>query len=148
MKTKTIITDITKEDLSTLFATTYGSSWLSMAIPYGSYKGTELEDPKDYPADKLAKVLLAGKKVYVHDYYAEGVAYGKLQHEDEEDYMRYELTLEDIKNNLAEAIDNRQEEGLIRCYIEDWIKDDGINLDLPAAENIMQYIVFGELIYG
>lgn len=73
MKTKTIITDITHEDLVDLFSTaTYGSNYLSLAfINEDDYYGTKLEDSEDCWEDKFTKVLLDGGCIEVLDYYAE-----------------------------------------------------------------------------
>ena len=153
MKTKTIITEITKDDLVNLFSTaTYGSSFFDVVKKKKDYYGTELEDENDCCEDTWAKILLAGKPVYVLDYYSEGEAYGKLPHEWDEKRgatkccaMKYTVTLEDIKKGLQKAIDNGGWDA--KCAF-DLINDDAYDLDLTEAENLLQIITFGEAIYG
>ena len=148
METKTIITKITKDDLVNLFSTaTYGSSYFDVAKKKKDYYGTELEDENDCREYTWAKILLAGKTVYVFDYYSEEVAYGNLPHEWDEkrDAMRYTVTLDDIKKGLQKAIDNGGWDA--ECAF-DLINDDSCNLDLTEAENLLQIITFGEAIYG
>lgn len=150
MKTQTKITDITHDDLVNLFSTsTYGSEWLSIGTPIGASKGLLTED--DCREDAWAKVILAGKKLFFYDYYAEdeNEFYGNQPHTwskngDGEGIMRYEFTLEDIENGIAKCID-----------LGGWVSDCAFhlvfspeNLDLYEAEAIMQVIVFGEIIYG
>ena len=59
--------------------------------------------------------------------------------------MAYELTLEDIKKGVARALDSGT---YIRDYITDWTEEDSVGFDLTEAEAVMQWIVFGEEIYG
>lgn len=144
MKVEFKILEITHDDLVNLFSTaTYDSSYLSMGLPKGSYKGTELENVNDCVEDKWAKVLLNGGSVYVYDYYAEDEDefYGNLPHEWNGNRMRYTITLEDIKRGLESC--NKDE--YLRKNLEELITED---IDLIGAENIMQQIVFGEVIYG
>ncbi len=148
MKTKTIITEINHDDLVHLLSTaTYGSNYFSVVKKKKDYYGTELEDESDCCEDTWAKILLAGKPVYVLDYYSEEDAYGNLPHEWDEKRcaMKYTVTLEDIKNGIQKAIDNGGWDA--ECAF-DLIKDDSYNLDLPEAENILQIITFGKPIYG
>ena len=95
----------------------------------------------------MARVLLAGYSILVKDYYAEDESdhYGNLNHLWRRDCMAYELTLEDIKKGIGRAIDSG---GYIRDYINHWADDECMNFDLTEAEAVMQWIVFGEYIYG
>lgn len=148
MKTKTIITEITKDDLVNLFSTaTYGSSFFDVVKKKKDYYGTELEDEDDDRETTWAKILLAGKPVYVLDYYSEEEAYGNLSHEWDEKRgaMKYTVTLEDIKNGLQKALDNGDWDA--KCA-RDLINEDSYDLDLTEAENLLQIITFGEGIYG
>jgi hypothetical protein len=148
MKAKTIITEINHDDLVNLFSTaTYGSNYFDVAKKKKDYYGTELEDENDCREDTWAKILLAGKPVYVLDYYSEKEAYGNLPHEWDEKRcaMRYTVTLEDIKNGIQKAIDNGGWDA--ECAF-DLINDDACDLDLTEAENLLQIITFGEAIYG
>lgn len=149
MKVQTIITDITHDDLVNLFSTaTYGSDYLYILIPKGNYKGTELEDENDCCEDKWAKVLLAGKEVWVYDYNAEDEDdfYGNLPHKWDDDSMRYTLTLEDIKQGLQRALSSDDREHPHDEVLHLINEDDCF--DYCEADFVMQYIVFGKSIYG
>ena len=151
MKIQTIVSDITHDDLVNLFATaTEGSPFFDVKKRKTDYYGTPLEDEGDCREDTWAKVLLAGKPVYVYDYYAEDADefYGDLPHlwRPKHEAMRYELTLEDIRKGLERALSSQSE---VSKYARDLMdEDDIINFDLTEAESLLQYIVFGEVIYG
>ena len=148
MKTKTIITEINHDDLVNLFSTaTYGSSYFDVVKKKKDYYGTELENENDCREDTWAKVLLSGKPVYVLDYYSEYESYGNLPHEMDEKRgaMKYTVTLEDIKKGLQRALNNGGWDA--KCAF-DLINDDSCDLDLTEAENLLQIITFGDVIYG
>lgn len=149
MKIRTIISDITRDDLVNLFSTaTYGSEYLDCSIPKGNYKGTSLEDENDCRENKWAKVLLSGKSIYVYDFYSEECEYGNLPHEwiESKQAMRYELTLEDLRKGLERAIERDDRDHLFDEVYHLMTEDD--RFDICEAENLLQYIVFGEVVYG
>lgn len=153
MKTKTIITELTQEDLVNLLCTaTYGSNWLACSAP--DRTGFTKED-NDCLEDIWAKSLLAGHKIDCVDYYAEGEVYGTLEHDiDDEDNVVYRVSLQDIINGLQKCADGTFKDAdkyadrgfLARCY-NDFVND-GDNWDYVEADALMQIILFGELIYG
>ena len=152
MKTKTIITDLTQEDLVNLLCTaTYGSNWLSCYAP--DRDGVEITE-SDCAEDVWAKCLLAGKKISCIDYYAdEGEYYGTLEHETEEDgQTTYHVSLQDIINGLQKCADGTFTESeeygewISKCFRN--FQNGGYDMDNPEAEALMQIILFGELIYG
>ena len=147
MKTKTIVTDITHDDLVDLFSTaTYGSNYLSLAfINEDDYYGTKLEDSNDCWEDKFAKVLLDGGCIEVLDYYAEDEDdfNGDKPHRWDGQCMAYTIGLPDIQEGLQKALDS--DTAWDNSCARDLIDGD---LDLYEAENLMQIIVFGETIYG
>ena len=151
MKTKTIITELTQEDLVNLLCTaTYGSNWLSCSAPDRRHIVVEENDCRE---DIWAKVLLAGDHIVCTDYYAEGECYGKLPCKiDDEDNADYTLSLQDIINGLQKCSDGdyveAEEHGvwISKCFRE--LQNGGYDLDNPQAETLMQIILFGELIYG
>lgn len=147
MKIKTTITGITHEDLVDFLSTaTYGSNWFAVKRPKGSYKGTALEEEGLCLEDTWAKILLNGGKLFFCDYYAEDEEdfYGNLPHIWKGDYMRYEVTLEDVKKGLEKAINNG---GWHAKYVMNLMNNDG-ELDITQAEALVQIIVFGEEVYG
>lgn len=150
MKTKTIITEIEKDDLVNLFSTALYGSYIFGALYDKNVYNTKCEvNEHDCFEDKLAKVLLAGYSIVVYDKYCEGddEFYGALPHTFSDDgTMHYDVTLNDIRNGLQLALggDNAY---LAKCA-NDLIHIDDSDFDLEEAEALMQYIVFGELIYG
>ena len=147
MKTQTIVTDITHDDLVNLIATAWeGSNWLGFDTPLKSVSHVPRVE-NECREDRMARVLLAGYSIFVNDYYAEDKSdhYGNLYHFWRGDRMTYELTLEDIKKGIGRAMDSG---GYIRDYINHWADDECMNFDLPEAEAVMQWIVFGKEIYG
>lgn len=147
MKTQTIVTEVTHEELVNLLSTALcGSEWLNM----GTSLTGEDASPDERDAsneDHLARILLEGKKITVIDYNAEDKDefYGDLPHVWVNSSMMYDVTLEDIKRGIAKALDSNTD--AIDC-IRDLTTDEGCNLDNPEAEEIMQWILFGEVIYG
>lgn len=151
MKTKTIITELTQEDLVNLLCTaTYGSNWLGCYAPDKKEVGITDEDCLE---DEWAKVLLGGKSIICTDYYAEGECYGNLPcNIDDEENAEYTLTLQDILDGLQRSADgtfkdaNAYKGFLARCY-NDFVND-GDDWDYTEADALMQIILFNELIYG
>lgn len=151
METKTIITELTQEDLVNLLCTaTYGSNWLSCYAPDKKEVGITDEDCLE---DEWAKVLLGGKSIICTDYYAEGECYGNLPcNIDDEENAEYTLTLQDILDGLQRSADgtfkdaNAYKGFLARCY-NDFVND-GDDWDYTEADALMQIILFNELIYG
>jgi hypothetical protein len=89
---------------------------------------------------------LAGKNVIVKDYNAEEEdSYGKLPHEydEEQEAMKYIVNIKDIKRGIARMLDSGDD--TIIDYVREWQNG---SYDIYGAENIIQFIVFGELVYG
>ena len=150
MKTKTIIEELTQEDLVDLLCTaTYGSSWLEIYAP--DRMGIVVDD-NDCREDVWAKALLAGRKIHCVDYYAEGDAYGTLEHEtDDEENVIYHVSLQDIYEGLTKCADGTFKDANVNNWVADCFnhfKDGEGEMDNPQAEALMQVIMFGELIYG
>lgn len=160
MKTKTIITELTQEDLVNLLCTaTYGSTWLEIYAPDREHI---IVDEKDCREDIWAKCLLAGGKIECTDYNAdEGEYYGTLEHYTEEDgQTTYVVSLQDIINGLQKCADGtfkvasssynnygeNDRKFIARCYND--FANDGRDWDMVEADALMQIILFGELIYG
>ena len=155
MKTKTIITELSQEDLVNLLCTaTYGSSWLAVSAPDTEGAGIEKGDCLE---DVWAKALLAGKKVHCIDFYAEGETYGNLDRKvDKEENGIYQVGLQDVIDGLQKCLDGtfnhddddagrRERRWLAECFPH--LRDDSGEMDNPEAEALMQVIMFNELIY-
>lgn len=156
METKTTVISVTKEELVDLFSTAlYGSMWLYACYPQGFYKETLL-DESDCFEDKLAKCLLAGQPIYFSDGYSEeGESYGSLPCKWNEDTkaMRYAVTLKDFYcgiehcfNGEFEASNEREKEYIKEAVMKFAMHD--CSFDQIDAENIMQVVLFNEIIYG
>ena len=150
MKTKTVITELTQEDLVDLLCTaTYGSYWLEIYAP--DREGLDIEE-SDCREDVWAKALLAGKKIEFIDHYAEGEVYGSLGHVDEDDDGIYLIGLEDVYKGLVNAMDGTfVDESNCKDYARkcalNFSKGDG-SMDIDEAECLVQIIMFGDVIYG
>ena len=151
MKTRTIIEELSQEDLVNLFSTaTYGSSWLG--IRTGEKTGVQ-EDENDCLEDVWAKAVLSGHKLKVTDYYAEGDVYGPHGKVIKKDGTAvYFIGLKEIMDGLQKCADGRFEghgrelDWLKECVDHFVTEDPGF--DNPEAEALMQVIMFNELIYG
>lgn len=161
METKTIITNITKEDLVDLFSTAfYGSN--IFGVDYDIYEFRKIPNPDDCECfeDKLAKMLLNGKTITIYDMYAEYEEdfHGSLWHQWDEDNgtMDYQVSLKDIEKGLQKCFDGTfkvnngcdEEIPYMRKCVTNLINIENGDLDLPQAENILQVVVFGQIIYG
>ena len=153
MKTKTTITELTKDDLVNLFCTAAeGSSWLD--ICKGETTGIT-EEEGDFWCDICAKAVLAGHKVKCYDYYAEGETYGNLGRviKGSGDAV-YFVGLDEIKKGLAKCADGTfnsdndcEKAWLLECFLSFKDEDSG-DFDITRADALMQVIMFGELVYG
>ena len=148
MKIEVTIKEITKDDLVNLFSTGLtGSSFLGCDYDKKTYQSLPDASEDDCIEDKLAKLLLAGHSIELWDMEAEPEDhYGNLASRYREAYqcMAYKVTLEDIKKGLQNAASNED----TSYYFNDLVNDDAYNLDLTGGESLLQFIMFGELIYG
>jgi hypothetical protein len=139
------VSGLTHDELVDLFCTaTYGSSWLCISAE----NARDLVEDGDCREDVWAKALLNGREIVVTDYYAEGERYGKLPcviDPLDGDCANYTVTLKDVENGLKKCFNHK--DAYIREYA-DYFREGGGNMDLQAAETLMQIIVFGEHIYG
>ena len=166
MKTKTIIEEITHEDLVDLLSgALYGSSYLSAQVLYGD---SVMFCEEDSYEDVIANVLLHGGTIYITDHYAEdGEVYGNLSCEVKEDdegnlSTIYFVTLNDIKSGLERAASGTFNAGADGNFISDW-RERCIEFakrsfeafswnerewDAITADCLMQIILFNEIVYG
>lgn len=110
---------------------TYGSDWLEIkTLKSERFLDEEVEQSvRDEwcSGDKWANRLLKGGHIVCYDY-------------DDDDYTRYELTLDDIKQGLEKARDGEA--------VRDWADFVNENDDYYTCNNLMQVCIFGEVIYG
>ena len=139
MKTKTTILEINHEDLVDFFSTALYGSFM-FGARYDSIEYHELKDANENDCFE--------KTIEIVDKYAEDAEfYGNLPHvwDDEEFEMIYTVSLEDIKNGLQSCLDG---DSYISECARNLVHADEGNLDSPQAENILQVVLFGEMIYG
>lgn len=112
---------ITTDDIVNILCCESGGFdyWCNLKFKDEDYKANRLED--DCYEDVLAKILENGKSLIVNDF------------EEEE---TYELTLEKLLNGIELNYKNRP----FDCDIEDG--------DATTADCILQYSIFGDVIYG
>ena len=155
MKTKTTITELSHDDLVTLFSTAlYGSTYLG-----ADYDEAIEHNERDCFEDILANILLHGGCIKVNDYYSEGDVYGELPHEldEENECTTYFVTYDDIKRGLERAADGtfyagndkwtKQTKRSARVSFDSFMDEDSCEFDLVRAEILMQIILFDEIIY-
>lgn len=148
MKVEVTIKEITKDDLVNLFSIGLtGSSFLDFDYDKKAYQSLPDASEDDCIEDKLAKLLLAGHSIELWDLEAEPEDhYGTLESHYRKTYgcMVYKVTLEDINKGLQNAASNED----TADYFMQLATDDAYNLDLTGGESLLQFIMFGELIYG
>lgn len=157
MKTKTTITELTKEDLVNLLSgALYGSPYLS-----AEYDVSVEYDEDDSYEEIMANILLNGGAIKVTDSYADGCFFGSLRHESNEDNdATYHVRYIDILNGLEKAANGtfntcpevgevfaernaafaRQSFKAFAHYESAW--------DAVTADCLMQIILFNEIVYG
>lgn len=149
MKVEVTISDISQENLVDLFSVAlYGSDRFFARVKRKDYE--PLRCAGDCIEDKLAKVLLNGGSIYVFDKYAddENDFYGNpvaLTHEysEEDEAMCYTVKLPDVEDGLARAYESQ--------YACDYLKHlmyDPCQMDITEADALLQFVLFGEVIYG
>lgn len=148
MKAEVIITDISHENLVDLLSVSmYGSDRFFARVKKKEYDKVRTDG--DCHEDKLARVLLNGGKISIYDCYAEDETdfYGDpaLPHEYSEDdeAMRYDVTLHDVEDGLARAFESEE-----CCDFVKHLMYDPCQMDLIEADALLQFILFGDLIYG
>ena len=148
MKATIQINSLSHENLVDLFSVAlYGSGVL--AADYNADTYAEVQQPSDECfEDKLATLLLAGKTIEIIDCCAEGEIYknpcqevvrARLYNKYED--VAYELSLQDILRGINALSDSDKLE--IIGFL-----NDPVRFDQSDAENILQFILFGEQIYG
>jgi hypothetical protein len=137
METKITVTKFDHEDLVNLLSTAlYGSSWFGASYDKKIYN-TLTKTEGDCFEDALADMLLAGHKITITDYYAEGESYSKKCVGFDGEDANYEVTLKDF----LKVASTKQGFKLV----EDVLDGDG---DFCTADAFLQRVVFGEEVYG
>lgn len=118
--------ELNKDNLVDIFSTaTYGSDWLAIKRPK---RFNHLIKPEsDCIEEKWVDVLLGGGMVAAFIY------------EDDEEPARKEFSLEDMEVGLKKFMEERPQD------YADLVSEDG---DYYTASNLMQYVLFGEVVFG
>lgn len=137
MKTEIKVTELNHEELVDLLSTAlYGSNWFAASYDSKVYKSlTETEG--DCFEDALADMLLAGHKIKITDYYAEGESYSKRCVGFDGEDAEYEVTLKDFLRTASTKSGFK--------LVEEVLDGDG---DFWTADAFLQRVVFGKEIYG
>lgn len=139
METTIKVTALSHDELVDILSTAlYGCDYLGADYDRKVYKALVEKGVTegDCFEDKLADMLLNGEKITIIDYYAEGEVYKNGVLEDEDGV--YELTLADF----LEACSSEEGYEYAKTLL---IDEDG---DYFTANNLLQIIMFGEVIYG
>lgn len=130
---------ITREQLVDLLTTaTYGSDWLEIKT-LKSEKSLDESFDANYlnercREDKWVDRLLCGGRIVCLDWY-------RAEDYEDEKPIGIVLSLRDMEDAIERATTDR---GIVRECAE-WLVGDG---DYYTANNLLQYIMFGEVIYG
>ena len=140
MKFEFKVTEITHDELVSVFC--IGCEGSDFGFAYNKKNYAQIPKDKrngDCLEDKVADCLLNGYKIAVTDYYAEGEVYGKnLEHEiDDDGAVTYYVGLQDFLNGFSnkDAME----------HVKDLADE---NDDYTTAYCLIQYVLFGEQIYG
>ena len=99
--------------------------------------------------DKIASVLLNGGRFAVVDMEADGTVNGPAKgvstHTLEEGEIEYRFDLKALKNGLKRALKDKENGGFESLM--NLMLGDG-TFDATDADNLLQIVVFGEVIYG
>ena len=118
--------DLNKETLVDIFSTvTYGSDWLEICRP--KKFDSLVKEGSECREEKWADILLGGGYIVAHEY------------EDEEEPIRHKITLDMMKKGLEVFKDKWPYD------YADFITE---NEDYCTCSNLMQCVLFGEVVYG
>lgn len=118
--------DLNKETLVDIFSTaTYGSDWLEICRP--KKFDSLVKEGSECREEKWADILLGGGYIVAYEY------------EDEEEPIRHKITLDMMKKGLEVFKD--------KCPYDyaDFITE---NEDYCTCSNLVQCVLFGEVVYG
>ena len=140
MKFNLQVTEITHDELVSVFSMLCCENDFAVNCKKKDYA----QVPKDKRngecfEDKCADILLNGGKIYVTDIQADEETYSKLPHTIDEEYgsVTYEVTLQDFFK------------GFTNPDAMEWVQQlADENDDYWTAYNLIQFVIFGELIYG
>ena len=141
------VKELTQEDLVNLLSTAlYGNNGWYCDYVKEDYETLCIPDKTDCYEDKLAKILLGGGSIEISDRYAEDKNdhYSKLSHawDAEHACMTYCVTLEDVYRGLDKAAKKGYQDRVSN------LANDPAQLDMFDADLLLQYIVYGDYIYG
>ena len=138
MKTKITVTSMTHEELVDLLSTALeGSSWFGASYDKEIYRSLK-DTIGDCFEDKLADMLLAGHKIIITDYEADGESYSsKCTRITADGDAVYKIGLDDI----LKAASTKTGYQLLSDVL------DGTG-DYWTADALLQRVVFGEEVYG
>ena len=140
MKFNLQVTEITHDELVSVFSMLFCENDFSVGCKKKDYAQVPQDKRNgDCIEDKCADVLLNGGKIYVTDIQAEEQVYSELPHtiDEEDESVTYEVTLEDFLKGFSNT--DAME------YVQDLADE---NDDYWTAYNLIQFVIFGGLIYG
>lgn len=140
MKFELKVTEITHDELVSVFSMLYTTDDFQFAYNKKNYAQIPEDKRKgDCIEDKVADCLLNGFKVAITDTYAEGEVYNEnLEHEiDDNGAVTYYVGLQDFFNGFS----NKDAMEHVKDLADE--KD-----DYTTAYCLIQYVLFGEQIYG
>lgn len=140
MKTKTTVQEITHDELVNLFSTAMLGNY-RWSIDYDDEKWQ-----RETLEDSVAAALLGGDTIFLFDNDADTDAYGSLpSHVEDDGTVRYNVSLCDIMRGVEKILDSN--EFWLKKKVFEWADPDG-DWDIMDADALLQFIIFGEVVYG
>lgn len=146
MRTRTIVYELTRAELVNLFSTALYAD-LIFSVEYDhNVEGDCIED-------KIATNLINGNSIKITDNYSKDGddAMGNLPHEiDEDGQIVYELKLINIFTAIQNILDcdkTDEETRELKDSVRELASGEDCDWDYCQANNLLQYILFGEIVY-
>lgn len=161
MRIKFVLSNLTKDDLVELLSTAICDSWLGYEYRIEGNEDISFDDNGEGFIERIARCLLQGKKIEMFDRYAKDendFHYSNIEHywderlercqgEAEDGFMVYRVSLKDIEDGLSKMLEVGHGWAL-NCVMSFINYDRDGDFDKQKAETIIQYILWGEEIYG
>lgn len=140
MKYNLQVTEITHDELVSIFSMLCCENDFAVSYKKRLYDSIPKENTQgECYEDKIADCLLNGKQIAVTDLQADEEVYGNLDHtiDAEDGSVTYYVDLQDFLKGFSNA--DAME------YVKDLAEE---NDDYWTAYNLIQFVIFGEIIYG
>ena len=124
--------ELNKEHLvNILEVASYGSDWLSLTYPKTETNEALIKEESQCGSDKMADILLGGGTITAVDW----IDYD----EDDKPGKEYSIDLDKMKEGFQKFIEEQPDDYANLCAERD---------DYYTCNNLIQCVIFGEVVYG